>query len=256
MDRHEGRSALTADYSGSVAMITGAASGIGRTISQAFATAGATVAVVDLNESAAVAQAQRLGARARAFACDVTDPAGVRDTVEAVVTAYGRIDILVNSAGLTRLGPAEDLDIADWDVTVGTNLRGTFLVCQEVGRRMLAAGQGRIVNIASQAGSVAIADHVAYCASKFGLLGMTRVLALEWADRGVTVNTVSPTVVLTDLSRAFWSGEKGARMKAAIPTGRFAEPEEVAAAVLFLASDQAGMVTGADLLVDGGFTIS
>lgn len=239
-------------------MVTGAASGIGQAIAEAFAAAGAAVAVVDLNEPAAAAQARRLGedSGARAFACDVTDPMAVRDTVAAVATAYGRIDILVNSAGLTRLGPAEDLAIADWDLTVGTNLRGTFLVCQEVGRRMLAAGSGRIVNVASQAGTVAIADHVAYCASKFGLLGMTKVLALEWAGRGVTVNTVSPTVVLTDLSRAFWSGQKGEQMMAAIPTGRFAEPEEVAAAVLFLASDQAGMVTGADLLVDGGFTIS
>jgi len=120
---------------------------------------------------------------------------------------------------------------------------------------MLKVGKGKIINLASQAASVALTDHVAYCASKFGVLGVTKVLASEWGGRGINVNSVSPTVVLTELGKKAWAGEKGDAHKAQIPVGRFAEPEEVAAAVIFLASDGADMVNGADLVVDGGFTI-
>jgi NAD(P)-dependent dehydrogenase (short-subunit alcohol dehydrogenase family) len=120
---------------------------------------------------------------------------------------------------------------------------------------MIAQGSGRIVNMASQAGTVAIEGHVAYCASKFAVIGMTRCLALEWGRHGITANTISPTVVLTELGRKAWAGEKGEAMMRQIPVGRFAEPEEIAAAALFLASDMARMINGADLVVDGGFTI-
>jgi NAD(P)-dependent dehydrogenase (short-subunit alcohol dehydrogenase family) len=120
---------------------------------------------------------------------------------------------------------------------------------------MIAQGGGRIVNLASQAGTVAIEEHVAYCASKFAVVGMTKTLALEWGRHGITVNSISPTVVLTELGKKAWAGEKGERAKAQIPTGRFAEPEEVAAAAVFLASDAAAMINGADLLVDGGYTV-
>ena len=129
-------------------------------------------------------------------------------------------------------------------------------MARAAGRRMIAAGRGgRIVNLASQAGTVAIEGHVAYCASKFGVIGLTRTLALEWGRHGITVNSISPTVVLTDLGRSAWSGAKGDALKAQIPTGRFAEPEEIAAAAVFLASAEAAMVNGADLVVDGGYTI-
>jgi NAD(P)-dependent dehydrogenase (short-subunit alcohol dehydrogenase family) len=120
---------------------------------------------------------------------------------------------------------------------------------------MLAAGKGKIVNIASQAGTVAIPEHVAYCASKFAVRGLTRVLAQEWGGRGINANTLSPTVVLTELGKKAWAGPKGDAHKAQIPKGRFALPEEVAAAAVFLASSASDMVNGADLLVDGGFTI-
>jgi NAD(P)-dependent dehydrogenase (short-subunit alcohol dehydrogenase family) len=126
---------------------------------------------------------------------------------------------------------------------------------QAVGKYMLGAGSGKIVNIASQAATVALKDHAAYCASKAGVLGLTRVLAYEWAGRGVTVNAISPTVVMTDLGRRAWEGPKGEAMKALIPTGRFAEPEEVAAAVVFLACGASDMINGADIVVDGGYTI-
>jgi NAD(P)-dependent dehydrogenase (short-subunit alcohol dehydrogenase family) len=138
---------------------------------------------------------------------------------------------------------------------MNVNLTGTFLTSQAVGRRMLAAGGGKIINLASQAGTVALDQHAAYCASKFAVIGLTKVLASEWAGRGVTANTISPTVVMTELGHRAWDGPKGEALKTLIPTGRFAEPEEIAATALFLASSAADMINGADILVDGGYTI-
>ena len=146
-------------------------------------------------------------------------------------------------------------EVAAWDATINVNLRGTFLMSQRVGRHMLDQGGGKILNLASQAGSVALTDHAAYCASKFAVIGLTKVLASEWAGRGVVVNSISPTVVLTELGKKAWAGQKGEDHKALIPTGRFAYPEEIAAAAVYLASSAADMVNGVDLLVDGGYTI-
>jgi NAD(P)-dependent dehydrogenase (short-subunit alcohol dehydrogenase family) len=168
---------------------------------------------------------------------------------------HGRIDVLVNSAGVVQLAPAEELSLSAWNTTLAVNLTGAFLLCQTVGRIMLEQRHGKVINLASQAASVALLAHAAYCASKFGLVGLTKVLASEWAGRGVTANTISPTVVLTDLGRKAWEGPKGDQLKEDIPTGRFAYPEEIAAAAVFLASDAADMINGADLLVDGGYTI-
>ena len=225
-----------------VALVTGGASGIGAAIAAAFAAKGATVAIADLATDAG-------------YPCDVSDPSSVDATVNAVIADHGRVDILVNSAGIARLAPAEELSLADWDSTMAVNLKGTFLMCQTVGRHMLAAGRGAIVNMASQAASVAIDEHVAYCASKFGVLGITKVLATEWAGRGVRVNSISPTVVLTDLGIKAWDNPKGEALKKLIPTGRFAYPNEIAAAAIYLACDAAAMVNGADLVIDGGYTI-
>lgn len=238
-----------------VAVVTGGASGIGRAISEAYASKGACVAIVDLNLEAAQRQADSIGNGSLAFACDVSDPASVTAAIEAIVESFRQIDVLVNSAGVVLLAPAEEIGITAWNTTLAVNLTGTFLVSQAVGRRMLEAGGGKIINLASQAGSVALDQHVAYCASKFGVIGMTKVLASEWAGRGVTVNSISPTVVLTDLGRKAWEGPKGDALKQLIPTGRFALPEEIAACAVFLASDAADMINGADLLVDGGYTI-
>jgi NAD(P)-dependent dehydrogenase (short-subunit alcohol dehydrogenase family) len=241
--------------SGKVAIVTGAASGIGAAIAEAFAAQGARVALLDMNLDAARARASALPGSV-ALACNVTDPASVAEAAASAEAALGPADILVNSAGIVDLAPAEDLSLAAWDRTIAVNLTGTFLMAQEIGRRMIAAGKGgRIVNLASQAGSVAIDGHVAYCASKFAVIGVTKTLALEWGRHGITVNSVSPTVVLTDLGRKAWDGPKGEAMKALIPTGRFAEPHEIASSVVFLASDEAAMINGADLLVDGGYTV-
>lgn len=246
---------LPFSLSGKVAVVTGAASGIGAAIADTFAARGARVALLDMNLDAARSRAAGLTG-AVAFGCNVTDAKSVADALGAVQAQLGAPDIVVNSAGIVDLAPAEDLSQGAWDRTIAVNLTGTFLMAQAAGRMMIAAGKGgRIVNLASQAGSVAIDGHVAYCASKFGVIGVTKTLALEWGRHGITVNSVSPTVVLTELGRKAWDGPKGEAMKALIPTGRFAEPEEIASAVLFLASDEAAMINGADLLVDGGYTV-
>ena len=240
---------------GRVALVTGGASGIGAAIAAAFAAKGARIAVVDLNESGALDAAAALGDDSHGFRCDVADPESVTATVDAVAKTLDRIDILVNSAGIVMLAPAEELSLDAWDATIDVNLKGTFLMCQTVGNRMLAAGRGAIINMASQAATVALDQHVAYCASKFGVVGLSKVLAAEWAGRGVRVNTISPTVVLTELGHKAWDGPRGDALKKLIPTGRFAYPNEIAAAAVFLASDAAAMINGADLLIDGGYTI-
>lgn len=246
---------LTFGLDGKVALVTGGASGIGGAIAAMFAQKGAQVAIVDLQEEAAEKQAAEIDRGAQAFACDVSDPASVEATSRSVVEAFGRVDVLVNSAGVVALAPAEELELSAWDLTMNVNLKGTFLMSQAVGRYMLAAGRGKIINLASQAASVALTEHAAYCASKFGVVGLSKVLASEWAPRGVTVNTISPTVVLTELGRKAWDGPKGEAMKQLIPTGRFAFPDEIAATALFLASPAADMINGADIVVDGGYTI-
>ncbi len=241
-------------HTGRVAVVTGGGSGIGASIARLLGAQGATVAVLDQDLGAATGTAESVEG-ARAYACDVGDRGSVRAAVASLRSDLGDPDVLVNCAGVVRLAPAEDLDDTAWDLTLRVNLTGTFLVSQEVGRRMLARGTGRIVNLASQAGSVALAEHVAYSASKFGVIGLTKVLASEWAGRGVTVNAVSPTVVLTPLGKQAWDGPRGDALRQQIPVGRFAEPEEIAAVVSFLASDAAGMINGADVLVDGGYTV-
>ncbi len=246
---------LSFDLYEKVAVVTGGASGIGAAIAAAYVASGARVAILDLSVDAARSTAAEIGGGTTPFVCDVTDRASVDDAVRRVHQLFGRIDILVNSAGVAILAPAETLTPQAWDTTIAVNLTGAFHMCQAVGTIMLEQGSGKVISLASQAASVALTDHAAYCASKFGLVGLTKVLASEWAGRGVTANTISPTVVLTDLGRKAWAGEKGENLKAQIPTGRFADPEEIAAAAVFLASNSSDMINGADLPVDGGYTI-
>ena len=239
---------------GKVAVVTGGASGIGAAIVDAYSAKGATVVVLDKAVDAAQHKVSG-GSAAAAFGCDVTNEQSVVDAVSAVKAQFGRIDVLVNSAGIAVTDPAEQLTVEDWDQTMAINLRGAFLVSQQIGRIMLDQGSGTVISLASQAATIALPGHLAYCASKFGLVGMTKVLALEWAARGVTANTISPTVVMTPLAKELWDNPEGEALKAQIPTGRFAEPDEIAAVAVFLASDAAKMINGVDLLVDGGYTI-
>lgn len=246
---------MTFPLTGKIALVTGGASGIGKAISETFASKGVKVAVVDLQKDAAQELAIKIGNSSTAHVCDVTSLESINSAVAEVITTHGHIDILINSAGIVALAPAEELEKSAWDLTMNVNLSGTFFMSQTVGKYMLERGKGKIINLASQAASIALDGHVAYCASKFGVLGITKVLASEWAGRGVNVNSISPTVVLTELGKKAWDGPKGETLKKLIPTGRFAEPEEIAAAAVFLASDGANMINGADLLVDGGYTI-
>lgn len=240
---------------GKVAAITGGASGIGSAIAEMFVQKGATIAVLDLLEEQAQARANELGNNSAAFAVDVTSSESVDQAISAVKDHFGRIDILVNSAGIVALDPAEKVTDSDWNKQIAVNLSGTFFVNRAVGNVMLEQGKGKIINMASQAGSIALDQHAAYCSSKWGVIGLSKVLASEWAGRGVTVNTISPTVVLTELGKKAWAGQKGEDMKKLIPTGRFALPEEIAAAAVFLASNGSDMINGADLVIDGGYTI-
>lgn len=246
---------VSLSLAGKVAVITGAGSGIGSAIADMFAEKGARVAVLDMLADRAEEKAKVLGNDAIAVSVNVTDSASVDGAIKTVVDHYGQIDLLVNSAGVVALAPAEEVTDSDWDKQIAVNLTGTFNVARSVGRIMLAQGRGKIINLASQAGSIALDQHAAYCASKWGVIGLTKVLASEWAGRGVTVNSISPTVVLTELGKKAWAGEKGEAMKKLIPTGRFAVPEEIAASALFLASPASDMINGADLVIDGGYTI-
>jgi 2-deoxy-D-gluconate 3-dehydrogenase len=239
---------------GLTALITGGASGIGLSIAEAFVQSGARVALVDRDPKVEAA-ARSLGPDHLGLVVDVTGDGAPSRTVDDVVKRLGRLDILVNNAGIARLAPAIAANRADWDLTLAVNLTAPFLFAQAAGAHMVQRGGGRIINMASQAASVALQAHVAYCTSKAAIVGMTKVLALEWGPHGVTVNAISPTVVETDLGRQAWAGEVGEAMKKLIPSRRFARPEEIALAAVYLASPAAAMVNGADLAIDGGYTI-
>ncbi|MET0695162.1 MAG: SDR family NAD(P)-dependent oxidoreductase, partial [Propionibacteriaceae bacterium] len=200
---------LTVRLDGQVAVVTGGASGIGRAIAERYVASGAQVVLADRDLAAAEQAAGELAGSVTSLECDVTSTASVSGVVDQVLARHDQIDILVNSAGIALLAPAEDLEDAQWDATLAVNLGGTYRMCRAVGTQMLARGRGRIINLASQAATVALPDHVAYCASKSGVLGLTRVLALEWGGRGVTVNTISPTVVLTPLGLGAWDNPRG-----------------------------------------------
>lgn len=240
------------------ALITGAGAGIGREIALLFAREGADIAAFSLDgDLAELGVAVRaLGRRYVSLAGDVTNPDHVAAIVEASTEHFGGIDVLVNNAGIAIIEPALETTLANWSRTLAVNLTGPFLCAQAVGAGMIARKFGRIINISSQASLIALPGHIAYTASKGGINAMTQVLALEWGPFGVTTNAVAPTVVNTELGKAVWSDPvKGDPMRAMIPVGRFAEPAEIASAVLYLASDAAAMINGHVLRVDGGATI-
>lgn len=248
---------LERDFDGRTALVTGGAGGIGLAIARQLAEGGARVVLVDLERQALDVAAASLAEPRHhlALAVDVTRPEGVEQAVSTVLEATGRIDILVNSAGVALLEPAGEISEAAWERTLAVNLTAPLLLAQAVAPAMRRQRHGRIINLASQASVVALRRHAAYCASKAGLVGLTRVLALEWASDGITVNAISPTVVDTPLGRKAWAGQVGEAMRALIPTGRFAQPEEVARLAVFLAGTHAGMLTGENIVIDGGYSI-
>jgi len=243
---------------GQVALVTGATGGIGADLAAAFGRAGARVGVAGRRGDRAKAIVETIrsaGGEAAQIELDLTDRGSIDAAVSKVVDTFGRLDILVNNAGLGTNHDAIDATEAEWDDLFAVNVRGLFFACQSAARHMLAQEYGRIINMASQAGLVGIPRHAAYSASKAAVIGLTRVLALEWSPRGVTVNAIAPTWVYTPGTAdrlddpAFL-----ASVLARIPAGRVASTADVASAILYLASPAAAMVTGTVLTVDGGWT--
>jgi NAD(P)-dependent dehydrogenase (short-subunit alcohol dehydrogenase family) len=241
-----------------VAVVTGAAQGIGRRIAEVLALAGYALALADLNEpTATLAAVTDLGTEAIAVVGDVSAQDYVDELGHRVSGVFGRVDALVNNAGISLLRPAEETTPEQWRRVLEINLTGPFLLCRAFGPMMLAAGAGAIVNVASIAGLRGVADRAAYNASKHGLIGLTRTLAAEWGGRGVRVNAVCPGWVKTDMDVADQAsgGYTDADITGQVPMARFAGPDDVAAAVAFLVDPaRSGFINGAALPVDGGWT--
>ena len=245
---------------GAVAVVTGGAGGIGRAAAIALASAGATVVIADLDGAASeaiVIEITERGGRALAIPTDVSDETAVDASFGEVVTREGSVDVLVNNAGIAIRRPATELALADWDKVIAVNMTGAFLCARAAARHMIARGKGGvIVNVASIMGlsGGGLYPNVSYQASKGAVVNMTRALAIEWAPRGIRVNAVAPTYVRTRLTAPLLDDpDMIARTEAMTPLKRLAEPEEVAAAICFLASPAASMITGHVLPVDGGF---
>jgi len=247
------------DLTGQAALVTGASRGIGRAIGLALAHAGADVAlgVRDPDTARHVAnEIEAMGRRSVTVRMDVRRTDTSRAAVEAVVEKFGRLDVLVNNAGLGPANPAEAVTEADFDLTMDVNVRGLFFASQAAGRVMIRRGYGRIINLSSQAGFVALPTESVYCMSKAAVSHLTRCLAVEWGQHGITVNAVAPTFIRTDGTAADLADpvfEADVRERIA-GLHRIGEPMDVAGAVVFLASPAASLVTGATLLIDGGWT--
>jgi len=239
---------------GRIALVTGAAQGIGRAIAQELAEAGATLALADVNEARlaeTTAEFAASGVQATPFTVNVSKEESIQAGAKAILERFGKVEILINNAGITRDGLMLRMKRADWDDVIGINLTGAFLLTQALLPAMLKNRWGRIVNIASVVGRAGQAGQVNYASSKAGLIGLTRSLAREVASRGITVNAVAPGYIETPMT-AVLTEQQNAAMLATIPLGRRGTPQDVAHAVRFLASDAAAYITGQVLDVNGG----
>ncbi len=246
-------------HDGRLAVVTGAGSGLGRATAQRLAAEGARVACLDIAEGAAKETAEGIGDAATAHACDVSDPASVAAAVDAASADLGGLDLAVTCAGIGKLAHSHEQPFEEWSRIVGVNLTGTFLVAQAALRHMLAGGRGRIVTVASNAGLMGQPFSAAYCASKGGVVNLTRALADEYIKRNITVNCVAPGGMETPLQGAFANSiPEGASWKdlrkSMTPMGN-STPDEVAAVIAFVASDEARYMTGSIVSIDGGLTL-
>jgi NAD(P)-dependent dehydrogenase (short-subunit alcohol dehydrogenase family) len=243
---------------GRKALVTGASKGIGAEICTVFAEAGADIVALGRDEAdlAATARAVRAhGCRCLTLTAEMASPTEPVAACERALAEWGTIDILVNSAGMANVAPAVDFSTGDWDRMMAVNLRAPFLTARTLAPTMIAQRWGKVINISSQTGVIALDDHAAYATSKGGLNALTKSLCAEWARFNVQVNAICPTVVMTPMGKKVWGRpEKGDPFRNATPARRFAEPLEVADAALYLASDASSMVNGALLMVEGGFT--
>ena len=242
---------------GQVAIVTGGARGIGREIALALAREGADIALFDVNPQTldqTAAELRAIGRRAEGFTVDVTDGKQVDDGVAKVLDKLGRIDILINNAGITKDGLLIRMDDAQWDRVLDINLKGTFLCTRAAAKHMLKQRRGRIVSIASIVGLIGNPGQANYAASKAGIIGLTKSVAKELASRGITCNAIAPGFIKTEMTDALPEQAKQ-RLQEAIPMGTLGEPWDVAQAALFLVSDAARYITGQVLVVDGGLAM-
>jgi 2-deoxy-D-gluconate 3-dehydrogenase len=243
-----------------VVMVTGAGSGIGRAVAIASAEAGADCVVCELSDkmddlTAVCDEIVALGKRALPVALHLPDMASIDAAVTRAMEAFGRVDVLVNNAGVNIPKDALEVTEADWDRVMDVNLKGLFFMSQRVAREMIKTGGGKIVNMSSQNGVIGYYKRAAYCSSKAGVVNLTRVLALEWAQYKINVNAVAPTFILTPLTQSTFDDPAiRADLLQRIPLGRVGQPEDVVGSVVFLASPAANLITGHTLLVDGGWT--
>jgi NAD(P)-dependent dehydrogenase (short-subunit alcohol dehydrogenase family) len=240
------------------AVVTGAAQGIGRSTAELLAERGYKLAVIDLRQAAEIVDAvEAKGGEALGYAGDITDEAVVRDFAKEAFARFGSADVLVNNAGISHISPAEDTSASDYRRVLEVNLVAPFLLSKIFGEKMLEAGSGSIINVASIAGLAGVSDRAAYNASKHGLIGLTRTLAAEWGGRGVRVNAVCPGWVKTEMDAADQAGGSytDADITARVPMGRFASPGDIAHAIAFLADErESGFINGQALAIDGGWT--